>query len=82
MAFPDWVRQQAAQLSWGATLAIIANQVSEPLLHAMQGARRSGLQPMLILARGNRADPLVRRLKVPVVDLWEAKDIETWRRLA
>ena len=82
MAFPDWVQQQAAHLSWGATLAIIANRVSEPLLHALQGARRSGLQPIFILVRGNRADPLVRRLNVPVVDLWEAKDIETWRRLA
>ena len=80
--FPEWVQRELVHLSWGATLVIIANQPSEPLLQVLQGARQSGLKPVLVLVRGNRVDPAIVQLAFPVYDIWEEKDIEIWPRVA
>ncbi|ETX01155.1 MAG: hypothetical protein ETSY1_08495 [Candidatus Entotheonella factor] len=82
MTFSEWVQQQSVHLSWGATLMILTNQLSEPLLQVLQGARQGGLKPALVLVRGNRAHPAIRQLNFPVFDIWEEQDIERWPRVA
>jgi hypothetical protein len=75
------VQQECAHLSWGVTLVIIANQVSEPLLYALQGARQGGLKPTLVLVRGNRTHAARQHWRFPVFDIWEEEDIERWPRV-
>ncbi len=81
MSFPAWVQRESVHLSWGATLVVIVNQLSEPLLHTLQHVRQSGFKPALVLVRGNRNDLAIRQLNVPVIDIWEEKDIEVWPRV-
>ncbi len=81
MPFPEWVQQESIHLSWGATLVIVTNKPSEPLLHALQGARQSGLKPTLVFVRGRRAYQAIPRWDIPVFDIWQEQDIETWSRV-
>jgi hypothetical protein len=81
LPFPEWVQRESVHLSWGATLVMIANQVSEPLLYALQGARQGGLKPTLVLVRGNRTPAAMQQWRLPVVDIWEEEDIERWSRM-
>jgi hypothetical protein len=60
---------------------VIANQVSEPLLYALQGARQGGLKPTLVLVRGKRTHAAMQQWRFPVVDIWEEEDIERWPRV-
>jgi uncharacterized protein (DUF58 family) len=79
--FPEWVQRESVHLSWGATLVVIANQVSAPLLYTLQGARQGGLKPTLVLVRGNRTQATMQQWRFPIVDIWEEEDIERWPRV-
>ena len=76
--FLENIRQQAVHLTWGATLIIITNQESEPLLHTLLWLKQSGFSPTLLLISPVRKRHLTNRLQFPIYEIWGEQDIELW----
>ena len=76
--FLEHVRQQVIQLTWGATVIIITNQESEPLLHTLLWLKRTGFNPTLVFVRPAKAHQLTAQLEIPTFEVWGEKDIERW----
>ena len=80
--FPELLRQESVNLSWGATLAVIAGRESEPLFDTLLYLRRVGFAVALILVQPTfPSDELRKRadmLSMPVRHVWEEQDLEVW----
>jgi uncharacterized protein (DUF58 family) len=75
--FLGHVRQQAVHLSWGATIILITNQDSEPLLHTLLWLKHTGFNPALILVRPERARQFTTQLQFPIFEIWDDRELET-----
>jgi uncharacterized protein (DUF58 family) len=78
--FPDLLRRESVQLSWGATLAVIAGRESEPLFDSLVYLRRAGFAVALILVQPTYPSADLRRradmLGMPVHRIWSEQELE------
>jgi uncharacterized protein (DUF58 family) len=80
--FLGYVRRQAVHLSWGATIILITNQDSEPLLHTLLWLKQTGFYPALILVRPERARRFTTQLQFPIYELWDERELEALAQAA
>lgn len=81
-AFAPLIQQQRYHLAWGTTLIVITGQLSDPILDELYQARRSGQNPVLILAGRDSPDAsMERRAKVlglPFIPIAVESDLRIW----
>ncbi len=77
--FLDHLRQQVIHLTWGATIIIITNKESDPLLHTLLWLRQSGFNPTLVLVGAKKARQLTAQVEFPTFEVWIEEDIGRWR---
>lgn len=81
-----FVQQQRYQLAWGTTLIVITGGASDELLNELYQARRSGQNPVLILAGRDSSDDAIRRrakiFGITTVSIATERDLSIWTRPA
>lgn len=82
-SFVELLRQESANLSWGATLAVITGRENENLLDTLAYLQRTGFAVALILVQPTRTpkelEERANLLNVPVHQVWAEQDVEAWR---
>ncbi len=77
--FLEYVRRRVVHLTWGATVILITNQESEPLLHTLLWLKRTGFNPTMVFVRPARARQLTTQLEeIPTFEVWGERDVEIW----
>ncbi len=78
--FPDFLRRESVELSWGATLAVIAGRESEALFDTLVVLQRAGFAVTLILVQPTYPSKRIRSraamLGMPVHRIWEERELE------
>jgi uncharacterized protein (DUF58 family) len=78
-AFVEHLREETATLAWGSTIVIITGRVNESLLGVLDGLRRNGYAPTLILIGAAELPPALRQrtnsMNIPTHRVWEEQDI-------
>jgi uncharacterized protein (DUF58 family) len=83
-SFVALINKTRADLSWGTTIVIITGLADKDLYSEIFQARRSGLNPLLILCGENpeiaeiRAQ--TRHFEIPFIYLRTEKDLDIWRK--
>ena len=76
------LQAQRYQLAWGTTLIVITGMIADHVLDELYQARRSGQNPVLILAgRDSAEEPVRRRANVygiPVFSIATENDLRVW----
>jgi uncharacterized protein (DUF58 family) len=79
-SFPDLLRRESVELSWGATLAVIAGRESKRLFDSLVYLRRAGFAVSLILVQPPYPSAEARRradiLGMPVHRIWTEEELE------
>lgn len=77
--FVDYLREETASLAWGSTIVIITGRVNESLLGVLDGLRRNGYAPTLIVIGAAELPPALRQrtnsMNIPTHRVWEERDI-------
>ena len=78
------VRQQRHHLPWGTSLIVITGQANPELLDELYQARRSGQDPLLVLAGQAGYNPEMNlraaHYGIPLVCMANEHELELWRR--
>ncbi len=78
-AFVDRLREETATLAWGSTIVIITGRATESLLAILDGLRRSGYAPTLIVIGAAELPIALRQrttvMNIPTHRVWEERDI-------
>lgn len=78
-AFVDRLREETATLAWGSTIVIITGRANESLLTVLDGLRRSGYAPTLIVIGAAELPIALRQrthfMNIPTHRVWEEQDI-------
>ena len=81
-AFAALMQQQRYHLAWGTTLIVITGHVNDLILDELHQARRSGQNPVLILAGRDTADPSMEQrakvLGIPCISVGIESDLRIW----
>ena len=81
-AFGPLIQEQRHQLAWGTTLIVITGSAGDEVLDELYQARRSGQNPVLILAGRDSADEATRRrakvFGIPVFSIATERDLNLW----
>ena len=72
------LRQEAVRLTWGATLIIITNRESEPLIQTLLWLQHTGFNPSVVLVGPKRPRQFITTRQIPIFEVWQDKDISTW----
>ncbi len=76
------LQQQRYRLTWGTTLIVITGGLSEALLDELHQARRSGQNPVVIVAGTDTAEEAIYRrakiLGIPVYNIATERDLNIW----
>ncbi len=83
-SFAALIQQQRVQLSWGTTLVVVTGSAQKDLMDELLLARRSGLNPVLILSGDHPAHQqskqTAQRFHIPVFSFLSEKDLDIWRK--
>jgi uncharacterized protein (DUF58 family) len=81
-AFGPLIQGKRYQLAWGTTLIVITGNIGAEVLDELYQARRTGQNPVLILAGRDSADEAVQRraniLGIPVFSIATEHDLRIW----
>ena len=81
-ALVPFVQGQRYQLAWGTTLIVITGGASDELLDELYQARRSGQNPILILAGRDASDETIRRrakiFGITTASIATERDLSIW----
>ena len=83
-SFAGLIRQHRVRLSWGTTLVAVTGSAQKDLMDELLMARRSGLNPVLILVGNHpvhqQAKQTAQRFHIPVFSFLSEKDLDVWRK--
>jgi uncharacterized protein (DUF58 family) len=82
--FPTQIRRHRVNLSWGTTLIAITGSAEKPLFDELHQAKRTGLNPVLILCgehpNHRQAAQQSKLFDIPVAVIRTEKDLDLWRK--
>jgi DNA invertase Pin-like site-specific DNA recombinase len=80
--FVPRLQQQRYRLTWGTTLIVITGSLKAELVDELYQARRSGQNPLVIVAGTDISDEAVYRrakiLEIPTYNIAAERDLKMW----